>query len=59
MKLFLNNTLPENDTPKENSNKENTAYHKLLYIGDISLRTKKKIGELCKRFGKKLTWILF
>ena len=55
MKLFLNNTLPENDTPKENSNKENTTYHKLLYIGDISVRTKKKIGELCKRFGKKLT----
>ena len=52
MKLFLNNTLPENDTPKENSNKENTTYHKLLYIGDISVRTKIKIGELCKRFGK-------
>ena len=28
-------------------------YHKLPYIGDISVRTKKKIGELCKRFCKK------
>ena len=52
MKLFLNYTLPENDTPKENSNKENKTYYKLLYIGDISVRTKKKIGELWKRFGK-------
>ena len=48
IKLFLNNKLPENDTPKENSNKENTTYCKLPYIGDISVRTKKKIGKLCK-----------
>ena len=53
IKLFLNNKLSENDTPKENSNKENITYHKLPYIGDISARTKKKIGELCKRFCKK------
>ena len=55
IKLFLNNKLPKNDspknfTPKENSNKKNAAYHKLPYIGDISVKTKKKIGELCKRF---------
>ena len=48
IKLFLNNKLSENDTPKENSNKENITYHKLPYIGDISVRTKKKIVELCK-----------
>ena len=54
IKLFLNNKLSENDTPKENSNKENTTYHKLPYIGDISVRTKKKIVELCKRFCKKI-----
>ena len=53
IKLFLNNKLSENDTPKENSNKENTTYHKLPYIDNISVRTKKKIGELCKRFCKK------
>ena len=50
--FFLNDKLSENDTPKENSNKENTTYHKLPYISDISVRTKKKIGELCKRFCK-------
>ena len=48
----MNNKLSKNSTPKENSNKESTTYHKLQYIGDISVRTKKKIGELCKRFGK-------
>ena len=53
-KLFLNNKLSKNDTPKENSNKENTTYHKLPYNGDISVRTKKKIGELCKRFYKNI-----
>ena len=53
IKLFSNNKLFENDTHKENSHKENTTYHKLQYIGDISIRTKKKIGELCKRFCKK------
>ena len=53
IKSFLNNKLSENDTPKENSNKESTTYHKLSYIGDISVRTKRKIGELCKRFCKK------
>ena len=53
IKLFLNNKLSENDTPKENSNKENTTYHKLPYIGDISLRTKKNIVELCKSFCRK------
>ena len=52
MKLFLNNILSKNETPKENSNKENTTYHKLPCIGDISVRTKEKIGELCKRFCK-------
>ena len=52
IKLFLNNKLPKNGTPKENSNKENTTYHKLPFIGDISVRTKKKIGELRKRFCK-------
>ena len=50
----MNNKLSENDTPKENSNKENTIYHKLPYIGDISVRIKKKIDELCKRFCKKV-----
>ena len=44
IKLFLNNKLSKNDTPKENSNKENTTYQKLPYIDDISVRTKKKIG---------------
>ena len=53
IKLFLNNKLPENDTPKENFNKESTKYRKLPYIGDISVSTKKKIGELCKRLSKK------
>ena len=53
IKLFLNNKLSENDTPKENSNKGNTTCHKLRYIGDISVRTKKKIGQICKRFCKK------
>ena len=53
IKLFLNNKLSENDPLKENSNKENITYHKLPYIGGISVRTKKKIGELCKRFCKK------
>ena len=51
IKLFLNNKLSKNDTPKENSNKENTTY-KSSYIGDTSVRTKNKIGELCKRFCK-------
>ena len=46
MKLFLNKKLSTNDTPKGNSNKENTTYHKLPYIDDISLRIKEKIGEL-------------
>ena len=45
--------MRKNDTPKDNSNKENTTYHKLPYIGDIPVRTKKKIGELYKRFCKK------
>ena len=54
IKLFLNNKLSENDTPKENSNKENTTYHKLPYNGDISVRTKKKIDESCKRFNKNI-----
>ena len=53
IKLFLNNKLPENDTPKENFNKESTKYRKLPYIGDISVSTKKKIGEFCKRLSKK------
>ena len=53
IKLFLNDKLSENETPKENSNKENTTYHTLPYISDISLKTKKKIDELCKRFCKK------
>ena len=53
IKLFLNNKLSENDTPKENSNKENTTYGKIPNIGDISVRTKKNIGELCKIFFKK------
>ena len=52
IKIFLNNKLSKNDPPKENSNKENTTYHKYSCIGDISVRTKKKIGELCKRFWK-------
>ena len=29
IKLFLNNKLSENDTPKENSNKQNKTYYKL------------------------------
>ena len=53
IKLFLNNKLSENDAPKENSNKKKLTTHKLPYIGDISVRTNKKIGELCKRFSKK------
>ena len=44
--------MSKSDTPKENSNKENTTDHKLTYIGDISVRTKKKIGDLYKRFCK-------
>ena len=46
----MNNKLSKNGTPKENSNIKNTTWHKLPYIGDISVRAKKKIGELCKRF---------
>ena len=42
-----------------NSNKENTTYRKLPYNGDASVRTKKKIEELYKRFCKRLTLILF
>ena len=53
IKLFLDNELSENDTLKENSNKENTTYHKLPYIGDTSVKIREKIGELCKRFCKK------
>ena len=53
IQLCLNHKLSENDTPKENSKKENTTYHKLPYIGDISVSTEKKVGELCKRFCKK------
>ena len=53
IKLFRKNKLPENVTPKENSNKENTTYQKLPYISDISVRTKRKIGELRKRFCNK------
>ena len=52
--LFLNNRLSENDTRKENSNNDNTTYHKLPYINDISVRTKKNIGELCTIFCKKI-----
>ena len=29
------------------------TYYKLRYIGDVSVRTKKKVDELCKRFCKK------
>ena len=50
IKLFLNNTLSENDTPKENSNKENTTYHKLLRNIYLSY---------AKAFSAKLTSILF
>ena len=53
IELFLNNKLSKSGTPKENSNKENKTYYKLPFIGDISVRIKKKIGELCKRFCKK------
>ena len=53
IQLCLNHKLSENDTPKENSKKENTTYHKLPYIGDVSVSTEKKVGELCKRFCKK------
>ena len=53
IKLFLDNKLSENDTLKEYFNKENTTYHKLPYIGDISVKIREKIGELCKRFCKK------
>ena len=52
IKLFFNNKLSKNDTHKEISNKENTIYHKLPYIGDISVTIKKKIGESSKRFCK-------
>ena len=38
IKLFLNNKLSENDTSKENSNKENITYYKLPNIRDISVR---------------------
>ena len=41
-KLFLNNKLSEIGTRKENFNKENATYRKLPYMGDISIRTKKK-----------------
>ena len=59
IKLFLNNKLSKNDTPKENSNKENTTYHKLPYIGGISVKTKEKTGKLSKDFAKIPTLILF
>ena len=52
--LFLNNKLSENDTRKENSNNDNTTCRKLPYIGDISVRTEKNVGELCKIFCKKI-----
>ena len=52
IKLFPNNKLSENDTRKENSNNDNTTYHKLPYIGDISV-------SYSKYFAKKLTLILF
>ena len=45
--------IPKLLCAKENSYKENATYHKLPYIGDISVRTKKKISELCKIFCKK------
>ena len=35
--FFLNDKLSENDTPKENSNKENTTYHKLHHTSMTSL----------------------
>ena len=37
IKLFLNDKLSENDTPKENSNKENTTYRKLHHTSVKSL----------------------
>ena len=58
VKLFLNNKLSENDTPKENSNKENITYYKLPNIRDISVRTKEKIGQLHERFCKKTDIII-
>ena len=39
--------------PNKKTNKENTTYLKLPYIGAISVRTKKNICELCKRFYEK------
>ena len=58
IKLFLNNKLSENDTPKENSHKENITYYKLPNIRDISVRTKEKIGQLHERFCKKTDIII-
>ena len=54
IELFPNNKLSENDTRKENSNNDNTTCRKLPYIGDISVRTEKNVGELCKIFCKKI-----
>ena len=39
--------------PNKKTNKENTTYLKLPYTGAISVRTKKNICELCKRFYEK------
>ena len=52
IKLFLNNKLFENDTPEENTNKENRTYKKLPCIGNISVKIEKKTDELYKRFCK-------
>ena len=52
MKSFLNNKFLNNDTSKDNFNEKHISYHKLPYISDISVSTKKMIGDLCKRFCK-------
>ena len=48
IKLLLSNNLSGIEKPKENYNKEITTCHKFSYTGDISVRTKEKIGDFCE-----------
>lgn len=54
IKSFLNNTFSNNDTSNENFNEKHNSHYKLPYISDIFISTKKKMGELCKRFCKNM-----
>ena len=52
IKSFLNNKFWNNDKSKDSFNKKHSSHYKLPYIDDIFISTKKKIGELYKRFCK-------